>query len=509
MNAREVVLGIDSSTQSTKVIAWDRAGTMIAEGRAPVAMSNPRPAWLEQDPSEWWRSLVSACRDLWRHVPPERVTGIAISNQRETVAFLDESGAAVRPAITWLDERARPWVSKVADALGADALHEISGKPVDITPVVYRLAWMRDNEPEAYQRTATFADVQAYLNFRLTGSMVTSWASADPMGTFDVRNLQWSQPILDHLGVTATRCPAAVAPGEHIGAVSAEAAEATGLIAGTPLFAGAGDGQCAAVGTRCTAPGNAYVNLGTAIVAGVWSPDYALARSWRTLLSGSARGYVLEAVQRTGAFLINWFVDTFEGKSQTPEVFAALEQAARRIPVGSQGLLTLPYWSGCMNPHWDPDVRGCFVGVGNAHGKAHFYRSVLEGLTLEIVAAVGSMASAGVSADRFIVIGGGTESDLWMQILADAMGQPVSLSTTREASALGAAMIAAAGAGWFADISRAADAMAGDLREREPDSQNTATYRELLAIHEQVYAANAPICKRLERFQQAAGPSTT
>ena len=504
MTARDLVVGVDSSTQSTKAIAFDRAGRAVAEGRAAVPLATPAPGFREQDPEDWWRSLAAALHDLFGAVDPGRVAGLAIANQRETIAFLDTQGRAVRPAIVWLDERGRGSLAEVAAGLGAEAVHRITGKPHDQTPALYKIAWVRAHEPEVYARTAVFADVQATLVGRLTGRIATSTASACPLSLYDIAAGCWSPQVLAFLGLDERHMPPAMPPGAALGHVTAAAAAATGLAAGTPVFAGGGDGQCAGLGTGCTAPGRAYANLGTAVVSGVWSAAPALSREWRTLLSASGEGYILETVQRTGTFLVDWFDRGFTAVGRDPAARAALDEAAAALPIGSDGLVALPYWSGCMNPFWDPDVRGAFVGLAAEHGPAHLHRALIEGLTLVVARGARAMREAGVAIDEIVVIGGGGNSRLWVKMLADATGRPVRLSQTVEASALGAAMAAAAGAGWFASIAAAAAAMTGELSTVAPDPAATARYGALAAVHDRLYAATAELSRELAAWRLPA-----
>jgi len=501
MSERDLVIGIDSSTQSTKAIAWDRAGRAIAAGSAPIEMRSPAPGWYEQDASDWWTSLRDALAGIWRTVDASRVAAIAIANQRETMVCLDADMLPLRPAMLWLDERPLEELPLLDAALGGDRIHRITGKPLDLTPALGRIAWLRDNEPETYERTAIFCDVHAYLGFRLTGTLATSWASADPFGVFDMVAMRWSDVVLDELRLTADRFPPTVSPGTTIGGVDPGAAAFTGLASGTAVVAGGGDGPCAGLGTNCVSPGRAYINLGTALVSGVWSATYEYAREWRTLTSASGEGYILETLQRSGAFLINWFTATFGGGQPLGELFADLELGAERLPIGSQGLLALPYFSGCSNPYWDPDARGCFVGLSPAHTKYHLYRAIVEGLTLESARAAAAIAAIGIPIDEFVAIGGGANSRFWVQMVADATDRPVRVCETIEATALGAGILAAFGAGWFGDVRTAASAMTGRTETIEPDAARVPRYRELMAMHGEIYPANAALFSAIKRFK--------
>ena len=207
----------------------------------PALQSGARP--LRQDPEDWWRSGCEALRELLQWVDPDAVAAIAISNQRETFAPLAEDGRSVRPAIVWLDQRCGEEVAWLTGRIGGERFHRLTGKPPDIAPVAFRIAWMLRHEHELFRRTAMFADVHAYLAWRLTGGFRSSWASADPLGLFDMERKAWSQEVLGALDLSEERLPVAVSPGTVIGVVSASAADATSLRSGYPVVAGSGDGQ--------------------------------------------------------------------------------------------------------------------------------------------------------------------------------------------------------------------------------------------------------------------------
>ncbi len=504
---KDLVVGIDSSTQTTKAIAWTKTGELVAEGRSPIELHNPRLYFFEQRSQDWWDSCRLALQQLTNQVKPERIAGISISNQRETVAFLNDGGKEVRPAMVWLDERSRSQVYELSSQIGADVIHDITGRPVDITPVFYRLAWLKENEPDAFEKTECFADVQAYLVYKLSGKLNTGWFSADPMGYFDIRRKEWSQTLLSFLGLSPARFPEPFAPGTKIGSVTAEAARQTGLLPETKIFAGGGDGQCAALGTNCITSKQAYINLGTAVVSGVWFPKCLNSKAWRTEISPTGEGYILETCLRSGAFLINWFVDQFlPGDRSEKDFFNKLEQKAQTIPVGSDGLITLPYWSGVMNPHWNPNGRGCFIGLSGGHTPVHLYRSILEGMCLDQAQATTALEKeAGLRVEKYVAIGGGASSPLWTQMLADSTGKDVAISDTLEASCLGAAMIAGYGAGWFSSFNEAAEAMCGKTKTVEPDTKNRQIWDELLEIYSRLFSDNEKTFNDLVKFAVKSG----
>jgi sugar (pentulose or hexulose) kinase len=503
---RDLVIGIDSSTTATKAIAWDRTGAPAAEGRAAIPLAQPRRCYFEQDPEDWWRSTSAALCELTAKVEPARIGGVAISNQRETFGLFGEHGDAIRPAIVWLDERAMDQMRRFGASFGAEKIHAISGKPVDITPCVYRMVWLREVEPHLLDRAAYVSEVHGYLCFRLTGRWITSIASADPLGVLDMERLEWSEDILAAAGVPIDKMLPLTRPGALIGTVTGAAARASGLPADTPVFAAGGDGQCAGTAVEVMQPGRAYINLGTAVVAGSYSERYAFDAAFRTETAVADRGYIVETCLRSGTFLIDWLSRELLGidPQRRVEALTALEAEAAVSPIGSNGVMLVPYWEGCMTPHWDASARGVIAGLSGSTRRGDLYRALLEGVVLEqSLASRRLQEGSGLQIDHYVAVGGGTASDLWMQILADATGVPVHRSTSKEASSLGAAMAAAAGCGWFPSFAEASAAMAGPVvRTFEPRPREQAAYAELGEIYGELWPALSRWNRKLARFAE-------
>ncbi len=502
---RDLVIGLDSSTTATKAIAWDRDGHAIAEGRAPIALSNPQAGWFEQAAGDWWISARTAIRELTGKVKPERIAALAISNQRESFAQFDSEGRALRPGTLWLDERGRSEIGRLAEKLGRDEIHRISGKPVDLTPCLYRCAWFDAHMPEIWTKTAKTAEVHGVLVHHLTGEWTTSTASADPMGLLDMKAQDWSDILLASVRLTRAQLPRLVRPGQKIAHLSPAASEATGLSRDVAVIAGGGDGQCAGTGANVFAKGRAYLNLGTAVVSGSFGEAYAHDPAFRTMNALAEDGYIYESCQRTGTFLVNWMVEQLFNidPAGNAQIFRTLEAEAAQSPIGAHGLALVPYWSGCMTPYWDSNARGVIAGLTASHRRGDVYRALLEGVALEQAMVTERIARATDPIDHFIAIGGGAASDLWCQIIADATGRRVMRSTTVEASSLGAAAAAAAGAGWYASVTQAANAMAGALtRTFTPETRAHARYRELAAIYADLWPSLSKWNERMAAFAQ-------
>lgn len=509
--SNNVVIGIDSSTTACKAIAWDKQGRLVAEGRDSYPLLRPEPTWFEQDAEHWWRSLCVSIQELLTQIDASRVEAMCITHQRESFVPIDGQGRPIRHAMLWLDERTEAQLPFLDEKIGADKIHQISGKPLSMTPSLPKLVWLQQNEPEIISRAHKFLETHAFLVHRLTGHFRTSLACADPMGLVDMQRHTWSDDLLTPLGFRLDQFPELVPPGQIIGHLSETAAAATGLPAGLPLVAGAGDGQCAGLGANAIGQGRAYLNMGTAVVSGPFSTDYVVNRAFRTMYAPIAGSYFLETVIRSGLLTVSWFVEkiaTDLGGSWLPlSPEELLEAAAAKVPPGALGLLLVPYWTSVSTPYWDPTASGITVGWSTSHGKEHFYRAVLEGIAFEQrLAGEGVMAATGQPFSEYITLGGGSQSKLWCQIMADVTGLPIVRSTTTEATCLGAGILAATAAGWYPDVSQAAEAMTATADRFEPQPETQQFYDRLYReVYQPLFPTLQTLLTRLSQITRETG----
>lgn len=502
-----LVVGLDASTTAVKAIAWDDAGSAVAEGRAEIALSNPGLDAWEQDAETWWTATVESLQTLARALGARasEIKALCVTHQRETFVLTDDAGTPLAPALVWMDARSRDQVTRATEALGADKLHRLSGKPACITPSFYKLLGQLARDPSLAARAPRVLDVHAFLIFRLTGNWVTSLPSADPLGLVDMAGRRWADELIAFAGIDAAKLPRLASAGTSIGVLSASVAKLAGLPTELPVIAGAGDGQCAGLGAGIVEPGRAYLNLGTAVVAGVLSHDYVVDPAFRTLYAASGEGFFLESDLKGGTFTLTWLAEKWCNASTAAEVtrvLATLESAAAGLPAGANGLTLVPYWNGVMNPYWDDDASGIVVGFTGSHGPAHLYRAILEGVAFEERLHVDAIEKAsGQRIHEMIVMGGGSKSDLWCQILADVLERPIVRARTSEATALGAGILAAVAAGMHPDLATAVGAMTGTGARFVP-GENVTRYAALLT---EVYAPLFPALREplaaLSRFR--------
>jgi xylulokinase len=467
-----LILGLDSGTQSAKACIWDLQGTCVARAMRPLSVQNPRDGWAEQDPGEWWEAARGAVAEVVSQVDPGQIAGLGVAFQRETFALLDDTEAAVRPGILWLDIRASEEVSAAARHVAPDAYHRRTGKPLDVTSVLPRMLWLARHEPGILSRCRRWTDVGAYLVGKLTGTPATCTAGADTTGLVDVQSRWWAPDLLTAAGLDRLEMPGLFEPGAVAGALTAEAARATGLREGIPVVLAGGDGQSFAVGLGARSGSGFTLTLGTSIVLGLPSLAPSISSLYRTLIAARPDGqYLLEAVIQAGTYIVRWFTDTFGGAEQEAET----ERAVSDVPPGSAGLVTVPHWWGVRFPESMPQARGATIGWSHVHTRWHFLRSLLEGVAFELkkLAADFGHERPGIDAPLVTAAGGGARSGTWLRILCDTMDLPLARSVEAEPAALGAAILASVALGGYADVDTASRAMTrrGEILQPDPDTR--------------------------------------
>lgn len=499
----DLVLAVDCSTTAAKAVVWDMQGRAVSLGRAGFGHAAPQPGWGEQDPVDWWTATVEAIGKACRQIDTSRLAALSITHQRETFVCLDRAGHALRPAMLWLDTRATDEVARY----GSERTHALTGKPPNTATSWFKLHWLRRHEPRIIEATARVADVHSYLVYRLTGEWATSWGSVDPLGVLDMRSFGLEAGLIGDIGLDQGVFPQVHAPGTMLGLMRPDIAAELGLTPGLPVVAGLGDGQAAGLGAGITRPGEAYLNLGTGIVSGTFSADYRTDRSFRTMSGGVPGTYLLETFFGGGTYNVTWFTARFSdigpqpfGLDLIPE--RILEAAASDLPAGAEGLLALPYLTGVLTPYWDSNARGVLFGLSPRHGKAHIFRAVIEGLALEQrLSTSGAEQAIGARTECFRLMGGGTRSALWCQIMADVLERPVEIAREAEATCLGAGMLAAAGAGLYGSITEASSEMSATGRTYLPDQGQSARYSDLFEVYRGLYPALQSHFTRLKDFQ--------
>ncbi|WP_185975885.1 FGGY-family carbohydrate kinase [Mycolicibacterium sp. 018/SC-01/001] len=492
-----LVVAVDCSTTAAKAIVVDAAGRVLGAGSRPLETSSPVPHWFEQDGTQWWTATDAAITAALQEIPDRSaVVAICATHQRESFVCLDGNGEPMRPAILWMDGRAEAEVR----AYGSERVELLSGKPADITPGLYKLLWLRDHEPDTMARCRRIADVHTYLVHTMTGRWVSSTASVDPLAVIDQRTGDYSDELLALAGLRRDQLPELVTTGTTIGPLRPDIADAWGVGHDVAVVAGTGDGQAGGIGLGVTDPGAAYLVLGTAVVIGSETKSYVPARAYRSMISAMPGQSTVETFSSSGTYLTTWFRREFGDPSLAGAPDPALERAAAALPIGSERLLTLPYWNGAQTPHWDGQASGVTLGWQGCHTRAHFYRSLLEGIALELRLQLDGLESArGERVEVIRATGGGARSALWTQILADVFDRPLQVCASAEVSALGAAAIALTAAGVHDTLPAAAASVSITDAVVTPRPDAAAAYRHLRELYERVFVHTRDLLHALHR----------
>jgi xylulokinase len=490
-----LLLGIDAGTSSVKAVLLDLGGNLCAVGQAEYPLHHIRPGWVEQDPEDWWQATCKAVGETLAKVPhgAERVLGLAVSSQAPTLLPLDHSGRPLRAAMIWMDRRAEAEAARLAELVGADEIHRITGNRPDSFYLAARLLWLRNHESEVLKQTWKFAQVNGYLNYRLTGRLTVDPAHAVLMQMRHYATPAWSEALCSACGVDPAQFPE-VMEGHHVqGEVTAGAAAATGLRAGTPVMAGTVDSPAAALEAGVTEPGIAVEMTGTSTVV-IIPNDRGLTEPALIAMPHALPGIhlLLGAMVSSGGCL-RWFRDQLG----QPEAQAAMEggsdaldlltQQAGQVGPGSEGVIFLPYMMGERSPLWHANARGVFFGMSLATSKGALVRSILEGAAFALRHNVEVAARAGAEVREMRSVGGCSRSDVWNQIKADVLGMPVVIPRASVGSPYGAAILAGMGAGAFPDVRKSLAEMVHLERRFEPDPANHEKYTRIYQIFRDIY----------------------
>ncbi|MBO1436149.1 xylulokinase [Meiothermus sp. CFH 77666] len=452
-----LVLGLDLGTSGLKAVALDEQGQKVAEARAVYPLHTPRPGWTEQDPLDWARAAQEALKALRGQLGQAEMVGLGLSGQMHGAVFLDKAGAPLAPAPLWNDQRTAREVAEIEAAIPCEELIRRTGNPAVTGFQLPKLLWLRNQHPELFRRVYKVLLPKDYLAHALTGAWASEYSDASGVGALNLATRRWDPEILQSLGLSEGLFPE-LGPSERVvGTLSPAWAQATGLPAGLPVVAGAGDNAAAALGLGVSRyrKGVGSVSLGTSGVIFLPLEEPTPEPQGRVHLFAHADGgYHLLGVTLSAAGSLEWLRGLF------PEVgLEALLKEAEQVPLGSEGLYFLPFLAGERSPYLNPYLRGAFLGLSLAHKRGHLVRSVLEGVALSLGEVYQVMRPL-AEAQRLLATGGGAASDLWLSLLSGALGMPVVRVTGDEGAARGAGILALVGAGVYEGLREALQATA-------------------------------------------------
>ncbi len=484
------LIGIDSSTTATKALLIDERGEIVAVAASEYDFQTPHPLWSEQDPALWWKGTVASIRRVLADsgIDPAAVVGVGLTGQMHGLVLLDAAGEVLRPSILWNDQRTASQCDEICARIGKSELVRITGNDALTGFTAPKILWVQENEPEIFARIAKILLPKDYVRYKLTGDFATDRADAGGTLLVELATRDWSPAVVEALGIRPEWLPATHEGTQITGVLSAAAAAATGLKAGTPMVGGGGDQAAGAVGVGAVEEGIVALSLGTSgvVFASAASPIYEPEGRLHAFPHSLPGKWHLMGVMLSAAGSLRWYRDTLAPGLAYDDLLAP----AGAIPPGSDGLLFLPYLTGERTPHPDPLARGAFVGLTVRHSQPHLTRAVLEGVAFGLRDSFELMAEAGLPAIRQVrVSGGGARSPLWRQILADVLGSELVTVNTTEGAAYGAALLAGVGAGLWPDGETACRETVRVTGSTKPDPDAVAVYERAYGVYRELYPA--------------------
>lgn len=507
----QYLLAHDLGTSGNKAVLYREDGTLTASALWEYPAYYPHPGWVEQDPQDWWRAVCGSTKELLEKsgVLPADIAAVSFSGQMMGCLMLDKEGKPLRRMIIWADTRAAEQEKWMCEQVGMEKGYRITGHRLSASYSAAKLLWVRDNEPRLYEKCCKLVHAKDYMVYLLTGQLATDYSDASGTNLLDINRRDWSNELLEAFGIDRGLLPPLHASADVVGTITKEAADATGLLEGTRVVIGGGDGSCACVGAGVVREGSAYNVLGSSSWISMAGREPVFDPELRTFnwIHLDPKLYTPCGTMQAAGYSYHWYRDTL-GKWEKEQATALgissyelLNRELEETEPGAGGLLYLPYLLGERSPRWNAQARGAFLGLNITTGKGELSRSVLEGVGFNLKVILDILESQ-QPIEQLTVIGGGAKGQAWMQILADIWQKPVKVPRyLEEATSMGAAICAGVGVGIYPDYQVAPD-MNPPERVILPRQRYCDRYEELYRIFNHAYEAMKPVYEELAGYRQ-------
>lgn len=495
------VIGIDLGTSAVKAILVDQKGHIHGEASRPYPLIQEREGFSEQDPSAWVEQTVNALAELVMRFEGDRedIEGISFSGQMHGLVLLDAQHQLLRNAILWNDTRTTAECEDIKELLGPTLL-EVTKNPALEGFTLPKLLWVKRHEPDLFAQASVFLLPKDYVRYALTGQLHMDYSDAAGTLLLDIAAKEWSEDICERVGIPRSLCPPLIESSDAVGPISPYFATRTGLSPHVRVFAGGADNACGAIGAGILKDQQTMCSIGTSGVVLSYESAASLDFKGKVHYFNHAKKDVFYTMGVTLAagHSLSWFKETF-----APDVsFEELLAAVKHVPIGANGLLFTPYLVGERTPYADAMVRGSFIGMDSTHRLPDFSRAVLEGITFSLKESLELFRAEGKVITSIVSIGGGAKNEDWLQMQADIFEATIIKLSNEQGCALGAAMLAAYGCGWFESLEACSEVFIHEAKRYEPIAENVQRYRALFDLYQHVYPATQQLSSGLSAFRR-------
>ncbi|MGO9776563.1 MAG: xylulokinase [Terracidiphilus sp.] len=483
-------LGMDVGTGGSRAVVVDGAGKLISGASSEHApFTTAHPGWAEQDPEDWWRAAQEAIRGAIEAAPEphQPIAAIGLTGQMHGAVMLDEAGQVLRSSLIWCDTRTQPQCDWLTEMIGYEKLIELTCNPALPNFTLTKLLWVKEHEPQIFAKIRHIMCPKDYVRYRLTGEFAIDVQEASGTLLLDVTHRRWSREVAEVAGIPLSWLPKVYESTEVCARINEGAASLTGLAAGTPVVAGAGDQGAGAVGMGILQPGSVSATIGTSgvVFAATAAPTKDPKGRLHTFCHAVPGLWHVMGVTQSAGLSLHWLKETFFPSHNYDEMTAA----AGKVPACCEGLEWAPYLLGERTPHLDPEVRAAFACISSNHTAAHFVRAVLEGVAYSLKDTFTLFSELGIPVSAIRLGGGGARSPLWRRIQAGIYGLPVEVLTAEEGGAFGCALMAGIGAGHWKNLDEACAAGIEVAQRIDPDPADLAAYKLGYAKWRKLYPA--------------------
>lgn len=506
------ILAHDLGTTGNKATLYDREGQLRASAFHAYKTIYANTGWAEQNANAWWQAVCLTTHQLLEEsgVQNSDVACVTFSGQMQGVVALDADAQPLRPAIIWADQRATDQTALIAEAIEPEAVYRITGHRLSPAYCLAKIMWIREHQPDIYDATHKFMHAKDAMVARLTGKFVTEPSDASGMNLYDLEGGTWSTQILEAAELDTDKLPQIMRSVDVVGSVQEAVASEVGLLAGTPVVIGGGDGACAAVGAGSVRENVTYSYVGSSawIASTASRPIYDPQQRTMTFGHVVPDMFMPIGTMQSAGSAYQWVRDQLAPTERQAadamgvSAYTLLNAVAETSPAGANNLLFMPYMLGERSPRWNPDARAVFLGLTIRHTRADMVRAVMEGVAFNLRVILDALRQQGMSIDHLRVIGGGVSRRFWTSIMADIYGLPLQrLAILEEATSMGAAVVGGVGVGLYPDFT-IAERMNDVVETISNNPQNATTYDALYEVFEASYHALEPIYTQLANLDR-------